>query len=86
MYILPVPFSIPALRRSLQVINKSKFLALGGSSEQMVTEAKVLDQLRHPNIISIRAVYETDKFLVMALELYVLCLILLSPQLRVLDV
>lgn len=56
-------------RVALKIVNKGKFLALGGSSAQMMMEVHVLDKLRHPNIIEIQAVMETDKFLVIALEL-----------------
>jgi serine/threonine protein kinase len=53
---------------ALKVVNKSQFIALGGSSEQMMTEVHVLDKLRHPNIIEIQAVLETSGYLIMALE------------------
>lgn len=56
---------------AVKVINKGKFLSMGGSSEQMMTEVRVLDKLRHPNIIEICNVFETPQFLVIMLELLV---------------
>ncbi len=55
----------------MKVINKRKFVALGGSSEQLLTEAEVLDKLRHPNIVSVHSVFETADYLCITLELCV---------------
>lgn len=53
----------------MKVINKKKFVSMGGKVEQMFTEVTVMDKLSHPNIVDIRNVYDTPSYLVLVLEL-----------------
>lgn len=57
----------------MKVINKKKFVSMGGKVEQMFTEVTVMDKLSHPNIVDIRNVYDTPSYLVLVLELYEQC-------------
>jgi serine/threonine protein kinase len=41
----------------------------------LVKEVEIMRQLKHPNIISLQDIYETDSELILVLELYVIILL-----------
>ena len=56
---------------AVKVINKHKFVTLGGRVQQMFSEVEVMDKLSHPNVININDVFNTPSYLVLVLELCV---------------
>ena len=44
---------------------------LGLPRERILQEIEILEEIRHPNIIDIHQVFETDKEIIIILELYV---------------
>ena len=61
-----------ALKYALKIIDKKKY-AMNSSSRKnaLMDEVNILTKVKHPNIIGIREVFDTDKSLYIVLELYV---------------
>ncbi len=55
-------------RCAIKIIDKKKFNA---GKDALMGEVRILQQLKHPHIISINDVFETDRFLYLILELCV---------------
>ncbi len=53
-------------RYAIKIIDKKKFNA---GKEALMGEVRILQQLKHPHIISINDVFETDRYLYLILEL-----------------
>ena len=56
---------------AVKVINKRKFMNLGGTVDAMFKEVEVMNNLAHPNVIDIKDVFNTPSYLVLVLELCV---------------
>lgn len=54
-------------RYAIKVIDKKKF---NSGKEALMGEVRILQALKHPHIISIQDVFETDRYLYLILELY----------------
>lgn len=55
-------------RYAIKVIDKKKF---NSGKEALMGEVRILQALKHPHIISITDVFETDRYLYLILELCV---------------
>lgn len=54
-------------RFAIKVIDKKKF---NSGKEALMGEVRILQALKHPHIIKIQDVFETDHYLYLILELY----------------
>lgn len=61
-----------AEKYALKIIDKKKFMMNSSSrKDALMSEVNILMKVKHPNIIGIREVFDTEKSLFIVLELYV---------------
>lgn len=56
---------------AVKVIDKSRFYHIAKTKEQISREVSILQQIKHPNIISILDCIDTERWLYIILEMYV---------------
>lgn len=56
---------------AIKIIDKSRFFHIDKTREQINREVNILKQIKHPYIISIHDVIETDRWLYIILEMFV---------------
>jgi serine/threonine protein kinase len=57
---------------AIKIINKRKFWHLSKSREQILREIEILKKVKHPNIISYVDIFDSEHYIYLVLELYVL--------------